>query len=324
MGGAAAKPSRQKVLQAQTIVAPRLGGVVPGAGPRRFVSAAGPRMQQAAMSGPGAQGAAAAALDKIGGALWGLYIGDAMAMPTHWYYGGARQVQSDYGGPIRGYTKPKTELAGSIMNKSSTGGGGRGSDQGSIIGQVINHGKAQYWTARGAYHYHCTLNKGENTLEAQLVRLVCRSITECQGRFTPDDMRNRYMQFMTTPGSHNDCYASTCHRMFFANLKKGTRPEDCPDNDNHNVDTIDGLIMAIPVMLAGFRHPIQEVQRAAAVATTVTRKSQELQRYSGQLTALLTDVVLGASLRDALKSKAGRGLEQVIMSASSKPDPVVA
>lgn len=25
---------------------------------------------------------------KVAGALWGLHIADAMAMPTHWYYGG--------------------------------------------------------------------------------------------------------------------------------------------------------------------------------------------------------------------------------------------
>ena len=39
------------------------------------------------------------------------------------------------------------------------------------------------------------------------------------------------MQFMQTPGSHNDTYASTCHRMFFANLVNGKPPEQCADND---------------------------------------------------------------------------------------------
>jgi hypothetical protein len=35
------------------------------------------------------------------------------------------------------------------MNLSSTGGGGRGSDKGDIIGDVILHGKKKYWLRGG-------------------------------------------------------------------------------------------------------------------------------------------------------------------------------
>eukprot|EP00961_Rhodomonas_salina_P014892 199978-Rhodomonas_salina.1 len=38
--------------------------------------------------------------DRMKGALYGLLIADALAMPTHWYYGGEQQVKADYGGPI--------------------------------------------------------------------------------------------------------------------------------------------------------------------------------------------------------------------------------
>ena len=82
--------------------------------------------------------------DRIRGALWGAFIGDALAAPTHWFYGGFRQVAAEYGSPLQGYTKPNLNLSGSIMNKSSTGGGGRGSSSGDIIGSVINHGKPLY------------------------------------------------------------------------------------------------------------------------------------------------------------------------------------
>jgi ADP-ribosylglycohydrolase len=253
-----------------------------------------------------------------------LYIADAMAMPTHWYYGGSSQIARDYGGLIQGYTTPKTQLQGSIMNKSSTGGGGRGSDQGEIIGNVINHGKKQYWTARGSYHYHCTLQKGENTLEATLTRLVCKSITENQGRFVADDLRQRYIKFMTTEGSHNDCYASTCHRMFFANLTRGLAPERCPDNDGHNVDTIDGLIMAVPVALATCQRSLAESQQETANCTKVTRNSSELPRYADNLAAMLRDLVAGSPMIDVLKSKAGQGMDRIVQSASRSSDPVVA
>ena len=85
-------------------------------------------------------------------------------MPVHWYYERANLVR-DYG-TITGYVKPKDEFLGSLLNKSNTGGGGLGSDEGNIIGDVINHGKKKYWMAGGNYHYHVGLDAGENTLEA--------------------------------------------------------------------------------------------------------------------------------------------------------------
>lgn len=46
------------------------------------------------------------------------------------------------------------------MNLSNTGGGGRGSDTGDIIGKVILHGKKKYWLRGGSYHYHLGLDAG--------------------------------------------------------------------------------------------------------------------------------------------------------------------
>lgn len=259
-----------------------------------------------------------AVLDRIGGAMWGLFIGDALAMPTHWFYGGERQVISTYGGPITGYVKPSMQLPGSIMNLSSTGGGGRGSDSGQIVGNIINHGKKQYWTAQGSYHYHCTLDAGENTLEAQLVRLVARGIVQDGGKFVPASMCQRYIEFMTTPGSHNDCYASTCHRMFFANLQKGLAPDQCPDNDNHNVDTVDGLAMTVPVALAmaGQQMPQREVRKQVAACSSVTRKSSDLEVHVGKYSDILGHVISGVPLTDAMRNCGERfspqGRDQVV------------
>jgi len=81
----------------------------------------------------------------------------------------------------------------------------------------------------GNFHYHLGLQAGENTLEAQLVRVLSKSISD-RGIFDANDFRERYIKFMTTPGSHNDTYASTCHRMFFANLVKGRSIYSFPCN----------------------------------------------------------------------------------------------
>lgn len=286
------------------------------------MAASGPAAAAASIGADASQ-RLAATLDRIGGALWGLYIADAMSMPSHWYYGGQGQIARDYG-RIDGYKKPVMDLPGSIMNKSNTGGGGRGSASGDIIGRVINHGKKDYWNPRKNCHYHCTLEAGENTLEAQLVRLVCRCIGECEGDFVADELRRQYIEFMTTPGSHNDCYASTCHRMFFANLQRGLPPEECPDNDGHNVDTIDGLAMTVPVILAGWQLPLPQVQQRAAECAGVTRSSSVLGGYAGNFASVLRAILEGQPVKEAMSTYAGRGLESVVRGARSRPDPVVA
>lgn len=219
---------------------------------------------------------------RLRGALWSFFSGDALAAPSHWYYGGISQIRQDYGGPITDYTKPKRELRGSILNKSDINGGGRGSFSKngiSVIGDVINHGKKDYWSPNKSIHYHATLEKGENTLEAQLARVLMKSIVANGGSFDANHFRNAYIKFMTTPGSHNDTYASTCHRMFFKNLKiLNLPPNECPDNDRHNVDTIDGLVLpTIAAMTASTR---EQAGQVAAATAAVTRKSSQLEGFS--------------------------------------------
>jgi ADP-ribosyl-[dinitrogen reductase] hydrolase len=238
--------------------------------------------------------------DRIAGSLWGLFIADALASPTHWFYGGDSQVKRAYAGGIRGYVKPNETCEGSIMNKSNTGGAGRGSNQGDIIGTVINHGKKKYWAPGKSIHYHCTLDAGENTLEAQLVRVLIRGMAKNGGVFDADQFREDYMKFMQTPGSHNDCYASTCHRMFFENLvSHGKPPDRCPSNDQHNVDAIDGLVLPTAVALATVTEPMAEAEAAVARCVGVTRRSPALEAYSAVWAGLLRSIVAGEPLKKA-------------------------
>eukprot|EP00550_Attheya_septentrionalis_P004876 CAMPEP_0198298028 /NCGR_PEP_ID=MMETSP1449-20131203/39346_1 /TAXON_ID=420275 /ORGANISM="Attheya septentrionalis, Strain CCMP2084" /LENGTH=410 /DNA_ID=CAMNT_0043999183 /DNA_START=17 /DNA_END=1246 /DNA_ORIENTATION=- len=236
---------------------------------------------------------------RLRGALWGFFSGDALAAPTHWYYGGAQQIQSDYGTLLSDYTKPSYQLSGSILNKSNLNGGGRATNNANcspvhgdnkhattnIIGDVINHGKQDLWSPNQSIHYHATLKAGENTLEVQLARVLMKSIVATNGKFDPDHFRDAYIQFMTTSGSHNDTYASTCHRMFFANLIfHKLSPKDCPDNDKHNVDTMDGLVLPTIVALAtaaDMSATPQQISQASASCAAVTRKSDVLQQVAG-------------------------------------------
>jgi len=247
---------------------------------------------------------------RLRGSLWGFFAGDALAAPSHWYYGGLGQVKQDYGSSgITDYVKPKANLAGSILNKSNINGGGRGTFSKtaggiSIIGDVINHGKRDYWDPSKQIHYHATLQKGENTLEAQLARVLMKSIVACGGTFNADHFREAYITFMTTPGSHNDVYASTCHRMFFANLKlRKLDPKYCPDNDMHNVDTIDGLVLpTISALAMTAQGESQEnVAKAAAQTAAVTRRSDQLETMSRLWSQIVRASITEDSDEDMMK-----------------------
>ena len=274
---------------------------------------------------------------RLRGALWGFFAGDALSSPTHWYYGGLPQIQRDYGrAGITDYVKPVQRLSGSILNKSNINGGGRGSfartSKGiSIIGDVINHGKRDLWDPTQQIHYHATLQRGENTHEVSIARVLMKSIVANKGKFNADHFRNAYIEFMTTAGSHNDTYANTCHRMFFANLVlRKLDPKDCPDNDMHNVDTIDGLVLpTITALALGSNEEAAEdvVGNGAASTAGVTRKSARLEGASRVWAKLVTSSLHEPSnnrfLSESLPACAkGFGMWQ--MPSSKRPDQMTA
>lgn len=112
-----------------------------------------------------------------------------------------------------------------------------------------------------------------------------KSIVANKGVFNEDHFRDEYIKFMTTPGSHNDTYASSCHRIFFANLVHGKKsPKDCPEDDGHNIAGIDGLVLPTIVALAvGARSDStpEVASQMAANCADVTRRSDVLHKAAG-------------------------------------------
>jgi len=267
--------------------------------------------------------------DRAAGALWGLFVGDALAMPVHWYYGGPEQIRHDFGHLLSGYKKSVHPFPDSIMQLSNTGGGGRGGDEGDVVGGVILHDKKQYWRRGGQFHYHHTLDAGENTLEAVLAREMIRSLTSTGGRFSAQDFQQRYIALMTTPGTHNDTYASTCHRMFFQKWRSGIAPEKCPDNDGHNVDTMDGLVLPSVVALAALVRGdgLEEAAKQGSEALAVTRASSVLPQYVQIMTAFLSKLLQSTPLATAAAQTAeeayGSDLSEAVRKRGNT-DPVVA
>eukprot|EP01034_Spumella_vulgaris_P030228 gene30228-37401_t len=153
----------------------------------------------------------------------------------------------------------------------------------------------------GNYHYHHGMKAGENTLDALVTRELVRSMTR-QGGVDVADFRSHYISFMTTPDSHNDTYAGTCHRMFFRNLRDGTSPENCPDNDAHNVDAIDALMTVPPVALAHHNSSREVRNSAIRAAIQTTRNTETVLPYAYLYADMLLLVLEGMSLSAAAQA----------------------
>ena len=126
------------------------------------------------------------------------------------------------------------------------------------------------------------------------------SIVKSSGVFDKKEFVSDYIKFMTTPDSHNDTYAGTCHRMFFSNLvEKNLDPIKCPDNDGHNVDAIDAL-MTVPIITAAYINSSKD-DRYAAIKDAIqsTRNTTKVLKYAYLYSDMIVSVIEGTSIRDA-------------------------
>lgn len=167
--------------------------------------------------------------DKTRGGLLGLFIGDALAMPVHWYYD-RDALQRDYG-YVNSFLTPKNPHPNSIFWRSSYTAL---NEKGEIL-----HEQARYWGQR-EIHYHQFLKAGENTLNLKLCQLAWEL---CQEGYSREEYLQRYIRFMRDPHSHSDTYLEECHRGFFTNYARGKQPQKCAVEEKH----IGGLAHLFPV-----------------------------------------------------------------------------
>ena len=226
--------------------------------------------------------------DRLQGALWGMFVGDALAMPAHWYYNAAA-LQRDFGS-LRDYQDPGDYHPSSIMSLASTGRAGRGSQEGEVVGEVILHGKKHLW-GRPNTHYHHGLQAGDNTLNLLCLRVLLRSMNAL-GRYDSDAFLQAYVAFMTTPGTHNDTYAESYHRDFFANYARGLRPDRCAGEEGHDTASIGGLVTLPPVIFATLRDGNSNDDDAVLEHLRLTHRSRKLESYARALNRLFRRIVI--------------------------------
>jgi ADP-ribosylglycohydrolase len=163
----------------------------------------------------------------------GSLVGDAVAMPVHWYYN-TGALDRDYG-VIHAYVAPRNPHPDSILWRSHY--------QPLHANGDILHEQARYWGQRGI-HYHQFLAAGENTLNLKLARELFHWITAGK-HYDPAAWLEHYIACMHDPQWHRDTYIEEYHRAFFTNLSRGKHPGHCGVEDVH----IGGLA-AVPALCA--------------------------------------------------------------------------
>jgi len=176
------------------------------------------------------------------------------------------------------------------------------------------------------------MSAGDNTLNSIVARLLVRtlvgqdtfsatpstdplstpppaSLLASGGVYSTEQFLRNYVRFMTTPGSHNDTYAETYHRMFFLNLGKGLPPEKCADDDKHNVDSAGGLVLIpAPALLAAAAQGGAAAVSAGVTQMYATHNSKRLAKFVEVYVKALHRVFLrsedespGKAIREAVR-----------------------
>jgi ADP-ribosyl-[dinitrogen reductase] hydrolase len=174
--------------------------------------------------------------DRIASSLYGMLVGDALAMPGHWFYSPTK-LRKDYG-EITGMVAPQPTHAESMIQGMSYDGtinilhdkaiyyeGATAAPaapaasvsnhnqtpartQEEIEARRDDHGNYVGATADERVHYHQSLKKGMNTVNVCIARLLMRYLAKTnQGRedhYNPDDFLEEFKTYMTTPPNKND------------------------------------------------------------------------------------------------------------------------
>lgn len=184
-------------------------------------------------------------------ALQNLFIGDALAMPAHWFYR-VSDIDKAFPHGLRTFEAPPEFHPSSIMSLHSTSGGGRRSagtqGQADIVGDVILKGKAQYWD-RPNVHYHQGMRAGDNTLNAHCALTLMGVMNASGGHYDRDRFLQAYIQLLTADEpAHPDTYAESYHRGFFANFNAGLPADRCAAV-THDTPSVGALVTIAPLVL---------------------------------------------------------------------------
>jgi ADP-ribosylglycohydrolase len=228
--------------------------------------------------------------ERVDGALWGLFLGDALAMPVHWYYD-RQALHNDYG-EVRDLIAPRNPHPGSILHRSKYEPHNEEAD--------ILHDQARYWGQHGV-HYHQHLAAGENTLNLRLVQLLLAQLHET-GRYDADEYLERMVVFLREPNSHNDTYVEEWARAFFQRRAQGLPLRKCAIEEKH----IGGLGGAIALLLWHHEDPENGLE-VATEHLELTHRGTIMRNALRAVADVLGPVLAGKPLTEAIDGSPSRG-----------------
>jgi ADP-ribosyl-[dinitrogen reductase] hydrolase len=223
-------------------------------------------------------------IDRVSGAIFGMFIGDALAMPVHWYYN-TQALQRDYG-KVSDYLQPRNPHPDSILWRSSYTPPQKSCD--------ILHGQGKYWGKRDI-HYHQFLRAGENTLNLQLARELLL-LLQRDGNYSAASWLDCLIAFMTSPGSHNDTYIEEYLRHFFNNYGSGVRPSQCGRKDEKHIG---GFTLMLPLTIAFSQCPAHAMG-ISLQNLALTHGGPTMEKWGVVLATTLLHLLRGESLHQAL------------------------
>ncbi|SHO43991.1 ADP-ribosylglycohydrolase family protein [Desulfopila aestuarii] len=225
-------------------------------------------------------------IDRLNGALYGMFIGDALAMPVHWYYD-TNALKRDYG-IVENYVQPRNPHPDSILYRSVYTARSARAD--------ILHEQKCFWGQKNI-HYHQFLQAGENTLNLKLAKELLNLLLE-NGSYSAENWLQRLVEYMTTPGCHNDTYVEEYLRHFFLRYGKGVELKKCGRTDEKHIG---GFTQMLPVLLVLARDPELAIDTALN-HLPLTHGGEKVQYWGSILARLQLALVYGDSLHEAMTS----------------------
>ncbi len=223
--------------------------------------------------------------DRVAGALYGVFIADALAMPVHWYYD-TNALRRDYG-LVQDYQAPKNPHPDSILWRSSYHLSGTKGD--------ILHNQVTYWGQKGI-HYHQFLRAGENTLNGQLAAELLAFLAH-RDSYETGAWLDHFITFLTTPGHHRDTYVEEYLRHFFTNFSRGVEPEQCGRKDEHHIG---GLTLMLPLTIF-FSNSPDYASKVSQEHLALTHGGPLMSKAAALVCQLLIALLHGTPMIEALR-----------------------
>ncbi|MEM1293911.1 MAG: ADP-ribosylglycohydrolase family protein [Verrucomicrobiota bacterium] len=261
--------------------------------------------------------------NRIRNALWGLFAGDALAMPAHWFYSLGNLRETFAGGVTKyeaaphphpesfmvgmGY-HPDVETAKRLGRPYNTLHDHLRFYDTSFSNLEIETGERESEHGNSTpkledrYHYHHGLKAGENTTAAQLVRVLIRLVAK-EGRYDEDAFLREFVAFMTTPGNLKDPYQEIYLRSWFENYSRGYPIQGSAERQRKiwSIGSHGGMIR--PMVLSLLAETDYQALGFAIEHQNLTHRSENVAAALGVTVPLLQDLISG---KDALEAAATR------------------